>query len=196
MRTFISAVLTLFSFSAMATENSAQETSGVGIALRKDGEDLVVNIVLPDAPAAASQAIHVGDRIIAVAQGNGADVQVNGLTITEVVRLVRAPNGTSVRLTIVPAKKDDTQAYVVTLVRGELKELAGWGDGALLKRGSKAPNIPLASLEKQRPGHLADYAGKIVVLEYRPARRGCRFFPCAGRPDDCESSASEQMRFG
>jgi thiol-disulfide isomerase/thioredoxin len=183
MRTFISVVLALLSVSGAATEASAQETSGVGIALRRDGEDLVVNVLLPDAPAAASKAIHVGDRIIAVAQENAADVRVKGLTTTEVVRLVRGPKGTSVRLTIAPAKKDDTQAFIVTLVRGELKELAGWGDGALLKRGSKAPNIPLAPLGKQRPEHLADYAGKIVVLEFWSI--GCG--PCQGRMADLQS---------
>jgi AhpC/TSA family len=67
--------------------------------------------------------------------------------------------------------------HVVSLVRGELKELAGWGDGALLKRGAKAPNIPLAPLEKKGSEHLADFAGKIVVLEFWSIGRG----PCQGR---------------
>jgi peroxiredoxin len=161
----------------MALRGSAQETSGVGIALGKEGDDLVVNVLLPDAPAALSKAIHVGDRIIAVAQENGADVRVKGMTIGEVVPLVRGPKGTSVRLTIVPAKKDDTQAYVVSLVRGELKELAQWGDGSLLKSGTKAPNIQLLPLERQTSEQLADFAGKIVVLEFWSISCG----PCQGR---------------
>ncbi len=134
MRTFIIVVIALLSFSDMAPNGSGQETSGVGIALGKDGENFVVGFLSPDAPAASSKAIHVGDRIIAVAQENRADVRIKGLEMKEVVALVRGPKGTSVRLTIVPAEKDDTQAHVVRLVRGELKELARSGDGALLKR--------------------------------------------------------------
>ena len=70
----------------------------------------MVSFLSPDSPAASSKAIHVGDRIIAVAQENGADVRIKGLQMKDVVGLVRGPKGTSVRLTIVPAEKDDTQA--------------------------------------------------------------------------------------
>ena len=41
--------------------------------------------------------------------GNGADVPVKGLRIGDVVPLVRGPKGTTVRLTIVSAKKDGSQ---------------------------------------------------------------------------------------
>jgi thiol-disulfide isomerase/thioredoxin len=183
MKTFMSLVIPVLWFSAVAPNGSTQETSGVGIALGKKGDNLVVNFLTPDAPAALSHAIQVGDRIIAVAQENGPDVRVKGLQINEVVRLVRGPTGTSVRLTIVPAKKDDSQAYVVSLVRGELKELAQWGDGALLKSGTKAPNISMLPLEKKTSEHLGDYVGKIIVLEFWSISCG----PCQGRMADLQS---------
>lgn len=183
MRTSMSLVVYLLWFSAMAPKGSAQEASGVGIALGKEGENLVVNVLLPDAAAASSHAVHVGDRIIAVGQENGPDVRVEGLKIEEVVPLIRGPKGTSVRLTIVPAKKDDTQAYVVSLVRGDLKELARWGDGALLKSGTKAPNIRFVPLERRTSETMADYAGKIVVLEFWSISCG----PCQGRMADLQS---------
>ena len=44
MRIFINLVAYLLFFSAVALEGFPQETSGVGIALRKNGEDLVVNV--------------------------------------------------------------------------------------------------------------------------------------------------------
>lgn len=183
MRTFMSLTIALAWWSIMASQGSAQEASGIGIALGKEGEDIVVTAVLPDASAAASHAIHVGDQIIAVAQENGADVRVKGSKINDVALLIRGPKGTSVRLTIVPAKKDDTQAYVVSLVRGELKELAQWGDGALLKSGTKAPNIQLVPLERQTSEQLADYAGKVVVLEFWSISCG----PCQGKMADLQS---------
>ncbi len=183
MKTLKTLVVALLSYSAMACETSAQEASGVGIALGKDGENLVVSALLADGAAASSHAIHVGDRVIAVAQEKGADVRVTGLKINDVVRVVRGPRGTSVRLTIVPANKDDTQAHVVSLVRGELKALAGWGDGALLKRGTKAPNIQLVPLVGQSREQLADHAGKIVVLEFWSI--GCG--PCQGKMAELQS---------
>jgi thiol-disulfide isomerase/thioredoxin len=183
----MSLVVSVLWFSAMAHQGFAQEASGVGIAWKKDGEDLVVNILIPDAPAASSHAIHVGDRIIAVAQENGPDVRVKGLKIDEVVPLIRGPKGTSVRLTIVPATKDDTQAYVVTLVRGELKGLAQWGDGDLLKSGTQAPNIQLVPLERRTSEQRVDYAGKIVVLEFWSIWCG----PCQGRMAELQSFADK-----
>jgi thiol-disulfide isomerase/thioredoxin len=183
MKTLMNLVVSLMWFSAMALQGFAQETSGVGIALKKDGEDLVVNILIPDSPAARSHAIRVGDRIIAVAQEKGPDARVKGMSINEVVPLIRGPKGTSVTLTIVPAEKDDAQAYVVRLVRGELKGLAPWGDGALLMSGTKAPNILLDPLERQASEQLGDYAGKIVILEFWSISCG----PCQGKMAELQS---------
>jgi thiol-disulfide isomerase/thioredoxin len=177
MHTSMSVIVCLLWFSPGALEGAAQETAGVGIALRKDGEYLVVNALSPDAPAASSKAIHVGDRIIAVAQGDGPDVRVKGWGIIEVARLVRGPKGTKVRLTIVPAKTEDKEAYVVSLVRGEIKELARWGDGELLKSGTKAPNIQLLPLDRQTREHLVDFAGRVVILEFWSISCG----PCQGK---------------
>src|SRR4051794_95111 len=69
---------------------------------------LAVAELLPEGWAASNRAIHVGDRIVAVAQEDGEDVRVKGWKITEVVRLIRGPKGTAVRLTIVPAGKDES----------------------------------------------------------------------------------------
>lgn len=184
MQTLKIATVCLLWLSTAALEGPSKETAGVGMALRKDGESLVVNTLLPDGPAAASKAIHAGDRIIAVAQGDdGPDVPVKGWEVTEVVRVVRGPKGTTVRLTIVPAKKEDREAFVVSLVRGELKELARWGDGELLKSGTKAPDIPLLPLGGKTRENLSDHAGRIVVLEFWSISCG----PCQGRMSELES---------
>lgn len=184
MQTLKIATVCLLWFSTAAPEGPPKDTAGVGVALRKDGEYLVVNALLPGGAAASSKAIHVGDRIIAVAQGDdGPDVPVKGRGILEVVPLLRGPKGTTVRLTIVPAERDDREALVVSLVRGELKELARWGDGDLLKSGTKAPDIPLLPLGGKTQEKLSDYAGRIIVLEFWSI--GCG--PCQGRMAELES---------
>jgi C-terminal processing protease CtpA/Prc len=97
-----------------------QEISGVGVLLRQQGHELMVAGVLPNSPAAASKGIHQGDRLIAVAQGEGKPVPLTGLGLAEAARLIRGPKGTLLRVTVVPAGKDDSEVQVIKLVRGQL----------------------------------------------------------------------------
>ncbi len=140
------------------------EIAGIGAALGNDGEHLVVAKILPDSPAAVSKAINVGDRILAVGDENEPPVDLAGLKLAEAVNLIRGAKGSTVRLTLVPAGKDDSQARVISLVRGELKLKFFAGD--LLEPGSKAPNLEMIALPAKTREKLSDYAGKIVVLEF------------------------------
>src|SRR4051812_9182647 len=110
----------------------ADDTAGIGVALDKQDAGIVVKKVLPDGPAAASNAVKEGDRILAVGQADEAPVDVAKLPLADVVRLVRGPKGTTVRLTVATAGDKDGHSRVVTLVRGELKGLARMGDGKAL----------------------------------------------------------------
>ncbi len=136
-------ILELGLFSSMVLSPGTQRLSPrnirVGIALRKDGEDLVVNALIPDGAAASSHAIQVGDRIIAVAQENGADVRVKGMSInSKSSPLFRGPKGTSVRLGRLFLSASTTRRLAaVSLVRGELKAWLQWGDGVLLCAGPR-----------------------------------------------------------
>jgi len=152
--------------STRATYNLDQQIVGIGVALGKEGQNVVVKSILPDSPAAHTKDIHVGDRIIAVAQDKDPAVQLQSGEIEQAVSLIRGAKGTTVRLTIVPSGADNSQARVVSLVRGELKELARWGDGVLLTTGTKAPDIEMIALTTKKLERLSDYAGKIVVLEF------------------------------
>jgi len=151
---------------ALGASTLGQETAGIGVVLGKEGENLVVTGILPDSVAAWSKAIRVGDHVIEVAQENMPPVQVKGLRVEEAVRLIRGPKGVTVRLTILPAGRDESQARVVSFVRGELKELSAWGDGVALEIGTKAPNIQMVWLEGKTVEQLTNYAGKVVVLEF------------------------------
>jgi carboxyl-terminal processing protease len=91
----------------------------IGVALGVDGPNIVVIGLLPDSPATHKD-VHVGDRLLAVAQGPGLAVPVRGENLARAVELIRGPAGTRVRLTIVPAGKDVSHARVASLARPDL----------------------------------------------------------------------------
>jgi len=157
------ALAILFTVSANAP---AAETAGIGVVLAAAGKDIVVKAVIPNSPAAAQPGIHIGDRILAVASDNDPALAVKAGKLAEAVMMIRGSKGTTVRLTIVPAGQADSEARVVSLVRGELKELARWGDGEPLMTGTSSPDIQMIGLPNGTPEHLTNYIGKIVVLEF------------------------------
>ncbi len=143
---------------------AAKEPAGIGVALRQDGDFPAVRSILADSAAAASKSIAVGDRIIAVTQADGTEVLLKGYKIGDAAPLIRGAKGTTVRLTIVKPGEDESQAHVVSLVRGELK--LRWGDGVRLLPGAQAPDIQMVDLATGGSEKLGDYAGKILVVEF------------------------------
>ncbi|HEX3655561.1 MAG TPA: thioredoxin-like domain-containing protein [Pirellulales bacterium] len=148
-------------------EVRSQETAGIGVALGAESGAIVITQILPNTPVAANKSIKVGDRIIAVAQKDQPPASTKGLTLSEVVRLLRGAKGSMVRLTLVPAGADESLASVVSLVRGELTPLAFFGDGQLLLPGGRAPNVDLIGLSDGRAEKLlSDDDHQIVVIEF------------------------------
>jgi thiol-disulfide isomerase/thioredoxin len=142
-----------------------QGTAGIGVALGKDEDHIIIKLVLPDSPAARNHAIRVGDRVVAVAENSDPAVELQGKTVEDAVRLIRGAEGSSVRLTLAGPTEDDAQARVVCVVRGEVGGLSTWGDGVLLPPGAEAPNIPMTAVPEMKPEYLADFRGKVVVVE-------------------------------
>src|SRR5258708_6446214 len=153
----------LLCLTASAAQPADAEFAGVGVELRVEGQNIVVNRILPDTPAAAQKDLHVGDRIVAVAQDKDPAVQVQN--IMQTARSIRGPKGTTVRLTIIPAGEDDSHARVVSFVRGEVK-LPYLGDGLLLATGTKAPDIEMVEVANKVGERLSNRAGKIMILEF------------------------------
>jgi len=108
---------------ANIAEAPSTPIAGIGVALRVDGENIIVGDIVPDSPAATQKDIHVGDRILAVAQGTGPAVQVQSGKLAQAVALIRGTAGTTVRLTIVSSGEDDSRARIVSFMRAELKAL-------------------------------------------------------------------------
>lgn len=94
---------------------------GIGVALRADEGNVIIQEIIPDSPAAAQEDIHAGDRILSIAQGDGPAVDTKDMKLAKVAELIRGRVGTTVRLTIASPGEDDAHARTVSIVRAELK---------------------------------------------------------------------------
>ncbi len=94
---------------------------GIGALLEsKDGYCTIKELMA--GPAMQSKKIKPGDRIVAVAQGDGEFVDVVGKKLNRVVELIRGEKGTEVRLRIWPAAAaDSSERKTVAIVRDIIK---------------------------------------------------------------------------
>ncbi|MEX2232062.1 MAG: carboxy terminal-processing peptidase [Cyclobacteriaceae bacterium] len=96
-------------FSPSAAERFKQSISlsleGIGARLQTENDYTKVVEILPGGPAEKSKLINVNDRIVSVGQGeDGELVDVIGWRIDDVVKLIKGPKGTKVRLGVLPAE--------------------------------------------------------------------------------------------
>lgn len=92
---------------------------GIGARLQTENEYTKVFEIVPGGPAHKSKQLHKDDKIVAVAQGDtGAFIDVVGWRIDDVVRLIRGPKGTVVRLSVIPASEGiNSPPKIIRLVR-------------------------------------------------------------------------------
>lgn len=103
--------------------NMSLSLEGIGAVLQSDEEFTKIVRLVPAGPAAKSDQLAPADRIVGVAQEKGDMIDVVGWRLDEVVKLIRGPKGSSVRLEVIPAANPDTDmtSRVVTLVREAVK---------------------------------------------------------------------------
>jgi carboxyl-terminal processing protease len=96
---------------------------GIGAVLQRQDEFVVIRTLVPGGPAATSGKIKVGDRVVAVGQGDkGAMTDVVGWRIDDVVDQIRGTKGTKVRLDVLPADVGiDGPHKQVAIIRDKVK---------------------------------------------------------------------------
>lgn len=103
-------------------QNMSLSLEGIGARLQTENDYTKVAEVIAGGPAHKSGLIKANDRIIGVAQGDGEIVDVIGWRIDEVVKLIKGPKGTRVRLQILPAESGVNGApTIIELVRDKIK---------------------------------------------------------------------------
>ena len=97
---------------------------GIGAVLQNEYEYTKVVRLIPKGPADKSNLLMPGDKIIGVGQGPQGEIKDTiGQRIDHVVKLIRGPKNTYVRLKIIPAKKNtSTQTIQIKRDRVKLEE--------------------------------------------------------------------------
>ena len=87
---------------------------GIGARLQKKGDYTEISEVISGGPAWRGKELESGDVILKVAQGNEEPIDVVGMHLDDVVKKIKGPKGTEVRLTV---KKVDGTMKIYTIIR-------------------------------------------------------------------------------
>ena len=103
--------------------NMSLSLEGIGAVLQSDNDQVKVVRLVPAGPADKTKLVAPADKIIGVAQGNKEMVDVVGWRLDEVVKLIRGPKGTVVRLEVIPASNapNDQTTRIVPITREAVK---------------------------------------------------------------------------
>ena len=95
---------------------------GIGATLTRDGEYTKVVDIVEGGPADLGGQLKVNDKIIAVAQGDEEPEDVVDLRLDKVVKKIRGPKGSTVRLTVIPGKAtDQAETKEIAIVRDRVE---------------------------------------------------------------------------
>ena len=94
---------------------------GIGAVLAVEDGYCVIRELMTGGPAERSKQLNPTDKIVGVSDGNGEMVDVIGMKLRKIVKLIRGKEGTEIRLLIQPADGDPTDRKEVILKRGTIK---------------------------------------------------------------------------
>lgn len=98
------------------------ELQGIGAVLQSDEDYTKVSSLVAGGPAQKQGQLKPNDKIVSIAQGaDGEFVDVVGWRLDEVVKLIRGPKGTLVRLEVIPADPTATANKQITIKRETVK---------------------------------------------------------------------------
>lgn len=91
---------------------------GIGARLQKKNDYTEITELISGGPAWRGKELEPGDIILKVAQGNKEPVDVVGMRLDDVVKKIKGPKGTEVRLSV---KKQDGTLKVISIIRDEVE---------------------------------------------------------------------------
>ncbi len=155
--------------------NMSLSLEGIGAVLQSDNDHTKIVRLVPAGPAEKSKQLAPADRIIGVAQGNSEMVDVVGWRLDEVVKLIRGPKGSTVRLEVIPASNppSDMTSREVVLVREAVKLEDQAAKSSVLEFNEQGQDYRIGVIEV--PGFYIDFkAYRRGDPDYRSTTRDVR----------------------
>lgn len=141
---------------------------GIGAALRADDGYTVVASIVPGGAAGDDGRLKVKDKIIGVGQEEGEIVDIFEMKLSEVVRMIRGPRGTKVRLQV--KSDEDDKIRIIDLVRKKIE----------LKESEVKGEIVDTSDRIGRPGRVGVISLPSFYRDFAGASGGVANFKSAG----------------
>ncbi len=117
---------------------------GIGAVLHSEEGYAKIMELVPGGPAQTDGHLKVGDRISAVAQGNGEFVDCVGMKLDKVVDMIRGKKGSTVRLQVVPSRAaDPSTRKIIEIVRDEVKLKEQEAKAEIIEKENPAGGPPL-----------------------------------------------------
>lgn len=107
---------------------------GIGARLQKKNEGIEVSELISGGPAWRGKLLEQGDIIIKVAQANEEPIDIAGMRLDDVIKKIKGPKGTLVKLTV---KKVDGSVKVVPIVRNEVETEETFAKSTVVNKDGK-----------------------------------------------------------
>jgi carboxyl-terminal processing protease len=131
---------------------------GIGAALEAPDGETVVKKIIPGGAAAKDGRLKMDDRIVGVGQGaEGAIVDVSEMKLNDVVKLIRGPQNSTVRLKVIPKGSKDPQIY--NIVRQQIALTDQEARSEILEAGHKPNGQPYKVGVINLPSFYMDMSG-------------------------------------
>ncbi len=136
---------------------------GIGARLQKKNDYTEITELISGGPAWRGKELEPGDIILKVAQGKGEAVDVVGMRLDDVVKKIKGPKGTEVRLSV---KKTDGTMKVISIIRDEVEIEETYAKSSIIeKNGVKYGIIYLPKFYINFEDNSSRDAGKDVAIE-------------------------------
>ena len=107
---------------------------GIGARLQKKNDAVEISELISGGPAWKGKELEAGDLILKVAQGKEEPIDVAGMRLDDVVKKIKGPKGTEVRLTV---KKVDGSIKVISIIRDEVETEETFAKSSIVEKDGK-----------------------------------------------------------
>jgi carboxyl-terminal processing protease len=107
---------------------------GIGARLQKKNDAVEISELISGGPAWKGKELEAGDLILKVGQGKEEPIDVAGMRLDDVVKKIKGPKGTEVRLTV---KKVDGTIKVISIIRDEVETEETFAKSSVVEKDGK-----------------------------------------------------------